>query len=396
MTINPVSRKVAWLRVVTLAIAAFIFNTTEFVPVGLLSDIAESFHMQTAQVGIMLTIYAWVVAVMSLPFMLLTSQMERRKLLICLFVLFIASHVLSLLAWNFTVLVISRIGIAFAHAIFWSITASLAIRLAPAGKRAQALSLIATGTALAMVLGLPIGRVVGQYFGWRTTFFAIGMGALITLLCLIKLLPKLPSEHSGSLKSLPLLFRRPALMSLYVLTVVVVTAHYTAYSYIEPFVQNVAGLSANFATVLLLILGGAGIIGSLVFGKLGNRHASSLVSIAIALLVVCLLLLLPAADSEAHLAILSIFWGIAIMVIGLGMQVKVLALAPDATDVAMALFSGIFNIGIGAGALVGNQVSLHWSMSAIGYIGAIPACAALVWAVLIFRKWPVTLEEQPH
>ncbi|EAA7670514.1 sugar transporter [Salmonella enterica subsp. enterica serovar Molade] len=396
MTINPVSRKVAWLRVVTLAIAAFIFNTTEFVPVGLLSDIAESFHMQTAQVGIMLTIYAWVVAVMSLPFMLLTSQMERRKLLICLFVLFIASHVLSFLAWNFTVLVISRIGIAFAHAIFWSITASLAIRLAPAGKRAQALSLIATGTALAMVLGLPIGRVVGQYFGWRTTFFAIGMGALITLLCLIKLLPKLPSEHSGSLKSLPLLFRRPALMSLYVLTVVVVTAHYTAYSYIEPFVQNVAGLSTNFATVLLLILGGAGIIGSLVFGKLGNRHASSLVSIAIALLVVCLLLLLPAADSEAHLAILSIFWGIAIMVIGLGMQVKVLALAPDATDVAMALFSGIFNIGIGAGALVGNQVSLHWSMSAIGYIGAIPACAALVWAVLIFRKWPVTLEEQPH
>ncbi|RWU38517.1 sugar transporter, partial [Salmonella enterica subsp. enterica serovar Typhimurium] len=379
MTINPVSRKVAWLRVVTLAIAAFIFNTTEFVPVGLLSDIAESFHMQTAQVGIMLTIYAWVVAVMSLPFMLLTSQMERRKLLIYLFVLFIASHVLSFLAWNFTVLVISRIGIAFAHAIFWSITASLAIRLAPAGKRAQALSLIATGTALAMVLGLPIGRVVGQYFGWRTTFFAIGMGALITLLCLIKLLPKLPSEHSGSLKSLPLLFRRPALMSLYVLTVVVVTAHYTAYSYIEPFVQNVAGLSANFATVLLLILGGAGIIGSLVFGKLGNRHASSLVSIAIALLVVCLLLL-PAAESEAHLAILSIFWGIAIMVIGLGMQVKVLALAPDATDVAMALFSGIFNIGIGAGALVGNQVSLHWSMSAIGYIGAIPACAALVWA----------------
>ncbi|EDS7422607.1 sugar transporter [Salmonella enterica subsp. houtenae] len=396
MTINPVSRKVAWLRVVTLAIAAFIFNTTEFVPVGLLSDIAESFHMQTAQVGIMLTIYAWVVAVMSLPFMLLISQMERRKLLICLFVLFIASHVLSFLAWNFTVLVISRIGIAFAHAIFWSITASLAIRLAPAGKRAQALSLIATGTALAMVLGLPIGRVVGQYFGWRTTFFAIGMGALITLLCLIKLLPKLPSEHSGSLKSLPLLFRRPALISLYVLTVVVVTAHYTAYSYIEPFVQNVAGLSANFATVLLLILGGAGIIGSLVFGKLGNRHAPSLVSIAIALLVVCLLLLLPAADSEAHLAILSIFWGIAIMVIGLGMQVKVLALAPDATDVAMALFSGIFNIGIGAGALVGNQVSLHWSMSAIGYIGAIPACAALVWAVLIFRKWPVTLEEQPH
>ena len=394
MTTQTVSRRVAWLRVVTLAIAAFIFNTTEFVPVGLLSDIAASFHMETAQVGIMLTIYAWVVALMSLPFMLLTSQMERRKLLIGLFVVFIASHVLSFMAWNFTVLVISRVGIAFAHAVFWSITASLAIRLAPAGKRAQALSLIATGTALAMVLGLPIGRIVGQYFGWRTTSFAIGMGALITQVCLIKLLPKLPSEHSGSLKSLPLLMRRPALMSIYLLTVIVVTAHYTAYSYIEPFVQVVAGFSANFATVLLLILGGAGIIGSILFGKLGNKHASALVSSAIGLLLACLLLLMPAAGSESHLAILSLFWGVAIMIIGLGMQVKVLALAPDATDVAMSLFSGIFNLGIGAGALVGNQISLHVSMSAIGYLGAIPALIALIWSVLIFRKWPVAMEEQ--
>ena len=394
MTTNTVSRRVAWLRVVTLAIAAFIFNTTEFVPVGLLSDIAKSFQMETAQVGIMLTIYAWVVALMSLPFMLLTSQIERRRLLIGLFVLFIASHVLSFMAWNFTVLVISRVGIAFAHAVFWSITASLAIRLAPAGKRAQALSLIATGTALAMVLGLPIGRIVGQYFGWRTTFFAIGMGALVTLVCLIKLLPALPSEHSGSLKSLPLLMRRPALLSIYLLTVIVVTAHYTAYSYIEPFVQVVAGFSANFATLLLLILGGAGIIGSVLFGKLGNQHASLLVSGAIGLLLACLLLLMPAAGSENHLAILSLFWGVAIMIIGLGMQVKVLALAPDATDVAMSLFSGIFNLGIGAGALVGNQISLHVSMSAIGYLGAIPALVALIWSVLIFRKWPVALEEQ--
>ncbi|WP_038154084.1 sugar transporter [Trabulsiella guamensis] len=396
MTTSTVSRRLAWLRVVTLAIAAFIFNTTEFVPVGLLSDIAESFQMETAQVGIMLTIYAWVVALMSLPFMLLTRQVERRKLLIALFILFIASHVLSFLAWNFPVLVISRIGIAFAHAVFWSITASLAIRMAPAGKRAQALSLIATGTALAMVLGIPVGRVVGQLFGWRITFFAIGVGALLTLLALIKLLPTLPSEHSGSLKSLPVLFRRPALVSIYVLTVVVVTAHYTAYSYIEPFVQNVAGLSGQFATVLLLILGGAGIVGSILFGRLGNNHSSVLISSAIALLLACLLLLLPAAQNEMYLAVLSIFWGIAIMIIGLGMQVKVLALAPDATDVAMSLFSGIFNIGIGAGALVGSQVSLWLSMSSIGYVGAVPALAAFIWAMIIFRRWPVAMLEPQH
>ncbi|WP_165432222.1 sugar transporter [Atlantibacter hermannii] len=395
MTNNTVSRKTAWLRVVTLAVAAFIFNTTEFVPVGLLSDIARSFDMPSAQAGIMLTIYAWVVGLMSLPFMLLTSNIERRKLLIALFVVFIASHMLSFMAWNFEILVASRVGIAFAHAIFWSITASLAIRLAPAGKRAQALSLIATGTALASVLGIPVGRLVGQYFGWRTTFFAIGIGALITLVCLARLLPTLPSEHSGSLKSLPALFRRPALISIYILTVVVVTAHFTAYSYIEPFVQTVAGLSENFATILLLVLGFTGIISSVIFGKLGNQHASLLIGAAIALLVCCLLLLLPASGNTATLTALCAFWGIAIMLIALGMQVKVLALAPDATDVAMALFSGIFNIGIGAGALLGNVVSMNASMASVGYVGAIPAAAALIWAMIIFRRWPVSLEEQP-
>ncbi|MBS0847321.1 sugar transporter [Citrobacter sp. JGM124] len=387
MPLNIVSRRTAWLRVFMLSVAAFIFNTTEFAPIGLLSDIAQSFDMQTAQVGIMLTIYAWVVALASLPFMLLTAKVERRRLLIAIFVLFIASHILSSFAWNFTVLIISRIGVAFAHAIFWSITASLALRMAPAGKKAQALSIIATGTALAMVMGLPIGRIIGQYFSWRTTFLVIAVIATLTLICLTRLLPKLPSEHSGSLASLPVLFHRPALLSLYLLIAIVVTAHYTAYSYIEPFIHNVANLSENFATFLLLILGAAGIIGSMLFGKLGNKYAPQLLSCAIALLVLCLVLLLPAASGENRLIALSVFWGVAFMVITLSIQAQVLSLASDATDVAMSLFSGIFNIGIGAGALLGNQVSLHLSMADVGYIGAIPALAAFILSVIIFRRW---------
>lgn len=391
MNPTPVSRKTAWLRVVTLAVAAFIFNTTEFVPVGLLSDIAASFSMSTAQVGLMLTIYAWVVGLMSLPFMLMTSQMERRGLLVKIFILFIASHALSVVAWNFWILVLSRIGIALAHAVFWSITASLAIRLAPAGKKAQALSLLATGTALAMVLGLPLGRIIGQYLGWRTTFMVIGIVATMTLICVIKLLPKLPSEHSGSLKSIPILMKRPALLCLYALTVVVVTAHYTAYSYIEPFIQSVALMSQGFATMLLLVLGAAGIIGSVLFSMLGNKHPATLIIGAIVLLTLSLVLLLPAASSPMWIALLCVVWGIAIMTIGLGMQVKVLAMAPDATDVAMSLYSGIFNIGIGAGALLGNQVSIHLSMANIGYIGAVLALASLMWCIFIFRRYAEVL-----
>ncbi|QUG75725.1 sugar transporter [Erwinia sp. E602] len=388
MPSSTVSRKVAWLRVVMLAIAAFIFNTTEFVPVGLLSDIGASFAMPTAQVGLMLTIYAWIVALMSLPMMLLTRNVERRLLLIIIFVLFIASHVLSSMAWDFTTLVVSRIGIAFSHAIFWSITASLAIRVAPPGKKTQALSMLATGTALAMVLGLPIGRMIGQLLGWRITFAAIGVVALITLVLLVKLLPRLPSEHTGSLKSVPMLFRRPALVALYILIAVTVTAHYTAYSYIEPFMQNVAAISGGFTTFLLLIFGAAGIVGSILFSLYGNKYPATFLSGAIALITGSMFLLWLAASSTLSISLLCIIWGMAMMIIGLAVQVRVLALAPDATDVAMSLLSGIYNIGIGGGALLGNQVSLHLNMASIGYVGGAIGLCSLLWCAISLKRYP--------
>jgi MFS transporter, DHA1 family, L-arabinose/isopropyl-beta-D-thiogalactopyranoside export protein len=388
MQSDTVSRRTAWLRVVMMAIAAFIFNTTEFVPVGLLSDIAASFNMQTAQVGLMLTIYAWVVALMSLPLMLLTRNVERKCLLIVIFCLFIASHVLSVISWNFWSLVASRVGIALAHAIFWSITASLAIRVAPAGKKTQALSMLATGTALAMVLGLPLGRLIGQYLGWRTTFMSIGIVALLTLICLIKLLPPLPSEHTGSLKSVPMLFRRPALVGMYLLTALIVTAHYTAYSYIEPFIQSVAHMGENFTTFLLLIFGGAGILGSIAFSLLGNRFPAAMLSGPILLVTLSMLLLFVAVMNPVAISVLCVIWGLAMMIIGLAMQVRVLTLATDATDVSMALLSGIYNIGIGAGALIGNQVSLHLEMSNIGYAGGLIGCVAFVWCLTIFKRYP--------
>ena len=387
MATLEIVRRLKFFRVILLVFAGFVFNTTEFLPVALLSDIADSFHIPVEQAGLMITLYAWIVSLMSLPFMLMTAKLERRSLLIKLLIVFVASHVLSVLAWDFWVLLLSRIGIAFTHAIFWSITTSLAVRVAPKDKKAQAIGLLAMGSALAMVLGLPLGRVIGQYFGWREAFAIIAVLAFTILILFYRFLPHLESRNAGSLCSLPLLIKRPLLLGLYALTILIISAHFTAYSYIEPFMVRIGEMSDAAATAILLIFGLSGIIASLLFNRFYQRSPTVFLLTSMGILMLSLVLLLPLSENQFSMFLLAFIWGIGISGIGLSLQVRVLQLASDATDVAMAIYSGLYNVGIGGGALLGNQVMQHFGLANIGFSGAAFAAMGLLLFIYIHFRY---------
>lgn len=256
-----------------LAFAAFVFNTSEFLPVGLLPDMAASLNESVSFMGLVITGYAWVVSIMSLPLALLTARFERKKLLLFLLGLFAICHFAVLWVDSFWSLYATRIGVALAHSIFWSIMNPLAARMAPAGKRATGLAAVMGGTIVATVLGVPLGTKMGHLFGWAESFFVIGAAAFLVLMLLWYVLPQCPSRSAGSLKSLPVILKRPALLQLYGVTMITMLGQFTAYSFISPILEHSAGMSGSDVVDVLLLFGLAGIIGTVVSSKTVDRYS---------------------------------------------------------------------------------------------------------------------------
>lgn len=378
-----------FLPLVLLTVAGFTFNTSELTPIGLLSDIAADFHTSEAHAGLLITIYAWVVATCSLPLMLWCARMDFRKLLLCVVTVFFVSHIGSVLSTGFWTLMASRVGVALAHSLFWSIAPTMAVAVSPDGQRSTALSALVAGGGVALVAGLPLGSVLGLLAGWRVTLGALGLLAFLILIGLYFYLPTIARQSQNESRRhilRDIITSRPLLM-IYFITAVIVTGHYTGYSYIEPFMDSILHIEAKAITLTLCLFGVAGLLGSFLMTRYFPRHPRTIISSAcLSLPIIMLLLLLGAALGLPVLAMLCILWGLSITVYNIAFQNEIIVLAPQNSAVAMSIYSGIFNLGIGGGAFVGGIVCNRGMMADIGYVGGTIALAAALYA--IFRYLP--------
>lgn len=376
-----------FVPLVLLTVAGFTFNTSELTPIGLLTDIAADFHTSEAHAGLLISIYAWIVALCSLPLMLWCARMDFRRLLLGIVALFFVSHIGSVLSTGFWGLMASRVGVALAHSIFWSIAPTMAVAVSPDGRRSTALSALVAGGGIALVAGLPLGRVLGLLAGWRATLGALGLLSFLTLVGLYFYFPSMGRSGEGeSRKDMlrDILTCRP-LLCIYFITAVIVTGHYTGYSYIEPFMDSILHIEAKAITFTLCLFGVAGLLGSFLMTRYFPRHPRGIISTACLSLPILMLLLYPGAQlGLVVLALICVLWGLSLTVYNIAFQNEIIVLAPHNSAVAMSIYSGIFNLGIGAGAFVGGIVCNHDMMADIGYVGGTIALAAALFALFVY------------
>lgn len=376
-----------WLPLIGMTISAFLVNTSEFMPIGLLTDISNDFNMTAAQAGVMITAYSWTVTILSLPLMLLACKIEPKKLLLGTLTVFSTCQVLSVISIGFPFLVVSRIGVACAHSIFWAIASPLAVRVVSKEHQSKALSAIITGTAIAMVLGMPLGRMIGLNIGWRMTFLCVAVISFLVLVYLAFVFPKIENTESFSINQLPELFKNSRLMITYIITFLFATGYYTTYSYIEPFLQRVAGFPSTLVTITLMLFGVAGLSGSYLFSRYYDDHRFAFVQAVLFGFAGALGLLYPASINMYMIILVCAIWGIAAMAFQTSFQAEIIeCVSTAASSVAMAIFSAIFNLGIGSGTWLGGVVYTNTSLNFIGFVGAMIVLVAAFISFIKFRS----------
>lgn len=346
----------SWLAVASLAVGAFSTVTTEFMPIGLLTNIAESLHVSAGTAGLMVTMPGVVAAVAGPVLIIASGRLDRRAVLLALTALLVASNLLAALAPNFATMLVARVLLGLCVGGFWTFAPGATSHLVPAAEQPRAMSYVLAGISAATVVGVPAGALLGDIAGWRAAFAMTAGFAVIVLGFQLRLLPPMPPARATRPRDLLAPFSHVGARIGLIVALLLVAGHFAAYTYLRPLLLQVYGLSAGAVTTLLLVYGVAGFIGTFVGGRLAARSIRGTTLLA-ALLVAAVLVYSGLIGGGLVTGSLVAFgWGTAFGLVPVAMTTWMLAALPDAPEAGQAVLVSAFQVAIASGALFGGVI----------------------------------------
>lgn len=382
--VAPIERP-NWPAIASLALGVFGMVTAEFLPASLLTAMASNLGVSEGAAGQTVTVTAMVGAVAAPAMPLLTRRFDRRVVMLALSLLLLLSNTLAATATSLLCLLISRAMLGVALGGFWSMAAALAMRLVPERLFARAMSFIFTGVSAATVCAAPIGAWMGAHWGWHSAFIAAGLLSMATLGAQLLTLPSLPPRDSPNLHALAELLMRPSVQFALISILLVISGQFAGFTYVRPLMENIAHLSANAVSTVLLGYGAAGFLGNLVGGRIAERSARDAIVAGGALISVLAGCLLLKADSPMVTTSAIVLWGFAFGALPVGFQTWMVRVAPDHAEGAGGLLVAAFQVAIAAGAIGGGLL-----VDQIGSLGGplFAAVAMTLGSLMAFRHGP--------
>ncbi|CAM2157737.1 putative MFS family arabinose efflux permease [Pararobbsia alpina] len=372
------TRSPSWLAVLSVAVGAFAFVATEYLPVGLLPPIAHDLGITPGIAGLMVTTPG-VVAAFSAPALLLAAgRINRRAILLLLAALLLASNLISAVAPNFAVMLIGRFVLGMSLGGFWTVALGASGQLASEERAAQASATIFMGITLATVIGVPLATLIAELSSWRMAFVATAGLASLALAAQAIFLPSLPPKSAVRLQDLRSLLGRSTLLKSLLVVLLGFGAHFSSYTYIAPFLEQSASFTPAAVTALLLAFGVVGFIANFAISTVVAHHLKRSLGSMVALVMLALIALPLLAHSHAGVAAAVIAWGIAYGAIPLCLSIWMSFSTPDQPEAGSSMFVSTVQTAIASGSLVGGAVVDHFGIPATMHLGAWLAFAGIV------------------
>ncbi|EGH29169.1 major facilitator transporter, partial [Pseudomonas syringae pv. japonica str. M301072] len=354
---NVKTKPASWWAVGSVSLGSFATVTTEFLPVGLLPDIARDLGTSISQTGLMMAVPGILAAISAPSCIALFSHVDRKRLLLGLLSILLVSNLIVALSTHFWLTLAGRVLLGFALGGFWTIAGSLGPRLRPGKEGVKATAYVLAGVSIGTVAGIPAGTLIGEAFGWRAAFETAAVVTVAVGLLIATFLPALPGERSAGISQMLSLAGEQRIRRMFAAALLIYVGHFAAYTYLAPFVQEFAHIQGQALGALLFAFGLAAVAGNLAGGALAARSAPSSVLIMTLLMLGSLTALLMFVGNPWLLWPVILVWGFAFGMNPITTQLWCFEASNDRVEGVQALLVCVVNLSIGGGAFIGGVVS---------------------------------------